>query len=78
MATKRDYLLASSDLDEINRNLAQYQEQLNQFRARKTSVETHEVVKANSYQDTMDKLSGLKRAIEKNVYAALDKKIQIA
>jgi len=77
MATKRDHLLTSSDLDEINRNLAQYQEQLNQFKARKTSVETHETVKANSYQETVDKIIGLKRTIEKNIYTALDKKIQI-
>jgi hypothetical protein len=77
LSTKRDHLLASSDLDEINRNLAQYQEQLNLLKARKTSIETHETVKANSYQETVDKISGLKRTIEKNVYAALDKKIQI-
>ncbi|MCL2358919.1 hypothetical protein [Candidatus Bathycorpusculum sp.] len=77
MATKRDHLLASSDLDEINRNLAQYQEQLNLFKARKTSVETHEIVKSNSYHETVDKISGLKRIIEKNVYAAIDKKIQL-
>ncbi|MDR0492387.1 MAG: hypothetical protein LBH74_01930 [Nitrososphaerota archaeon] len=77
MATKRDHLLASSDLDEINRNLAQYQEQLNLFKARKTSVETHEIVKSNSYHETVDKISGLKRIIEKNVHAAIDKKIQL-
>ncbi|MDR0372958.1 MAG: hypothetical protein LBI79_05315 [Nitrososphaerota archaeon] len=77
MASTRDHVQMSPDLEETNRNLAQYQEQLNQLRTRKTSVEIHETVKTNSYQETVDKVSGLKRVIEKNVYAALDKKVQI-
>jgi hypothetical protein len=78
MATNRDQLVLSSKMDEINRNLAQYQEQLNLLKARKTSVETHETVKANSYQETVDKISNLKRSIERDVYSATGKKIQIA
>ncbi|MCL4429118.1 MAG: hypothetical protein M1167_00035 [Chloroflexi bacterium] len=77
MATNRDQLVLSSKMDEINRNLAQYHEQLNLLKARKTSVETHETVKANSYQETVDKISNLKRSIERDVYAATGKKIQI-
>ena len=67
MATNRDQLLASAKLDETNRNLSQYQEQVNLLKARKTSVETHETVKANSYQETVDKISNMKRAIERNI-----------
>ena len=78
MATNRDQLLASAKLDETNRSLSQYQEQVNLLKARKTSVETHETVKANSYQETVDKISNMKRAIERNIASALDKKIQIA
>jgi hypothetical protein len=78
MATNRSQLLASTKMDEIKQNLTQYQEQLDQLKARRTSVETHETVKTNSYKETTDKISGLKRTIEKNVYAALNKKIQIA
>jgi predicted nucleic acid-binding Zn-ribbon protein len=78
MATNRDQLVLSSKMDEINRNLAQYQDQLNLLKARKTSVETHETVKANSYQETVDKISNLKRSIERDVYSATGKKIQIA
>lgn len=78
LAQTRDDLLSSAKLDEVNRNLAQYQEQIIQLKARKTSVETHESVKANTYQETVDKISNLKRIIEKNIAAALDKSIQIA
>ncbi len=78
MATNRDQLIASSKMDEIKRNLTLYQEQLDQLRARKTSVETHETVKANVFKETEDKISGLKRTIEKNIYSAIGKRVQIA
>jgi peptidoglycan hydrolase CwlO-like protein len=78
MATNRDQLTASSKMDEIKQNLAQYQDQLDQLKARRTSVETHETVKANSYKETVDKISNLKRTIERNIALALNKKIQIA
>ena len=78
MATNRDQLVASSKMDEIKYNLAQFQKQVDLLKARKTSVETHETVKENSYKEAGDKISSLKRTIEKNVYSSLDKKIQIA
>jgi hypothetical protein len=78
MATNRDQLVASSKMDEIKHNLAQFQEQVDLLKARKTSVETHETVKENSYKEAVDKISNLKRTIERNVYSSIDKKIQIA
>jgi hypothetical protein len=77
MATNKDQLLASAKMDEINQSIMQYQEQVNLLKARKTSVETHETVKENSYKETGIKISSLKRTIEKNVYNSVDKKIQI-
>jgi hypothetical protein len=77
MATNKDQLLASAKMDEINQSIMQYQEQVNLLKARRTSVETHETVKENSYKETGDKISSLKRTIEKNVYNSVDKKIQI-
>ena len=77
MATNRDQLVASAKMDEIKRDLAQFQEQADLLKARKTSVETHETVKANTYNETVDKISNLKRTIERNIYNSIDKKIQI-
>jgi hypothetical protein len=48
------------------------------LKARKTSVETHETVKENAYEESEDKIRSLKRTIEKNIYSSIDKKIQIA
>src|SRR5665647_207066 len=78
MATNKEQLLASSKMDEINQNIAQYQQQVDLLKARKTSVETHETVKENAYKEAEDKISNLKRTIERNVYSSIDKKIQIA
>jgi hypothetical protein len=77
MATNKDQLLASAKMDEINQSITQFIEQVNLLKARKTSVETHETVKENAYKETKDKISSLKRTIEKNVYNSIDKKIQI-
>ncbi len=78
MASNKAHLLASSKMDEINQSIAQYQEQVDLLKARKTSVETHETVKENAYKETEDKISNLKRTIERNVLSSIDKKIQIA
>ena len=78
MASRREQLLESSKMDEIKQNLSQYEEQLEQLKIRKTSVETHETVKANSYDGTADKISNLKHTIERNVATAINTKIQIA
>ncbi len=78
MATNRDQLTTSSMMDQIKVNIAQYQDQLFQLNARKTSVETHETVKLNTLNLTADKINSLKRTVEKNVFAAINKKIQIA
>ena len=78
MATNKNQLLASSKMDEINQNIVQLQEQVDQLKARKTSVETHETVKDNAYKEAEDKISSLKRIIERNILNSIDKKIQIA
>jgi hypothetical protein len=77
MASSKEHLLASSKMDEINQTIAQYQEQLDLLRARRTSVETHETVKENSYKETEDKISNLKHTIERNVQNSINKKILI-
>jgi RNase P/RNase MRP subunit p29 len=77
MANRRDQLLASPVMDETKRCLAVYQQQLDQLKMRKTSIETHEAVKENAYNDTSDRIGNLKRTIEKDIYNSIDIKVQI-
>jgi len=78
MDNNKKHLLASSKMDELKQSVSQYQEQVDLLKARKTSVETHEAVKGNAFKETGDKISGLKRTIERNVYSSTGIKIQIA
>jgi hypothetical protein len=78
LQTQKEQLLSSSHLDEIKQNLAVFQEQIDQLKVRKTSVEAHEAVKQNECNSLQELLSNRKRVVEKNIYAALNRKVQIA
>ena len=77
VVSRRSQLLASSRMDEIKRDLAVCQDQLKQLTARRTSMETHETVKAHDETDIQEKIRTDKRTIEKNVSSFLGKKIEI-
>jgi hypothetical protein len=74
---RREQLLASSKFEQITHDVQMYQDQVKMLSARKTSVETHEAVKAQAETDIQDKISNNKRTIEKNVDSFLGKKIEI-
>ncbi len=78
LKAQKDQLLASARMNEIKRSLTVFQEQTDQLKARKTSVEAHEAVKEHEYKALLDDVSNRKRVIEKNIYAALNKKVQIS
>jgi len=77
LAKTRTQLLASPTMDETKRNIATYQQQLDQLKTRKTSIETHEAVKENAYNESVDKISNLKRTIEKDIFNSIEIKVQI-
>ena len=74
---RRTQLLASSKMDDVKRDLSLYQDQVKQLNARKASVETHEAVKEHAETEIQDRIRSHKRAIEKNVYSFLGKRIEI-
>jgi len=76
-AAREKQLLASTALEEIKRSLSLLQEQIGLLKARKLSVEAHEAVKEQEYNAVLDRIRNHKNAIEKNVYASLDKRVQI-
>jgi hypothetical protein len=77
LAKSREQLSASPLMDETKRSLAACQQQLDQLKTRKTSIEAHEAVKENAFNEAVDKISNLKRTIEKNIYSSTDIKVQI-
>jgi len=77
LAAEKAQLLASEKMDETKRCITVFQEQVERLKARKTSADAHEAVKEHSYNDILEQIKNHKRAIEKNAYAALNKKVQI-
>ena len=78
LSTRKEQLLASAHMDEIKRNLSTFQEQADQLKVKKSSVEAHEAVKAHEFNDSMVEIGNRKRAIERNISTALAKKVMIA
>ena len=77
MAVRKQQLLDSTKLDEIKRNLALLQDQIEHLKVRKASIESHEAVKEREQANMQEKLRNQKHAIEKNVLNFLGKKVQI-
>ncbi len=78
LSAKKKQLQNSPDLDEVRQNLTKYQEQLEQFKARKASIESHEAAKEQTISSTLNEINSHRRTVEKNIHAALGKKIQLA
>jgi len=76
-AARKRQLLTSAKLDETKRSLSLFQEQIEHLKARRASVEAHEAVKEHAHNEILNRISNYKKAIEKNVYSSLDKKVQI-
>jgi hypothetical protein len=77
MSQRKQQLLDSTKLDEIKRNISVFQGQIEQLKARKTSIESHEAAKELEAVETRDKIRNHKHAIEKNVFGFLGKKVLI-
>jgi phage shock protein A len=77
MATTKEQLSGSPMMEEVKRDLSVFQAQVDQLKARKTIIETHEAVKENAYKEAVDKISNLKRSIERDIYSSIEIKVQI-
>ena len=77
MAMRKQQLLESAKLEEIKHDISVLQDQIDQLKARKASIESHETTKKHEQVGLRERLSNQKHVIEKNVFTFLGKKIQI-
>jgi len=77
LSTQKDQLLTSTRMDEIKQNISMFEDQTEQLKARKASIEAHETIKKREHQDLQSDLSNRKRAIERNIAEAFTKTIKI-
>jgi hypothetical protein len=77
VAARERAILNSAKMEEIKRDLSEYQEQTKRLKVMKARVEAHEAVKERAYNDVVSRISSTKKAIEKNVYDSIDQKVQV-
>jgi len=76
-AVREKAILNSAKMEEVKRDLSEYQEQTERLKMMKARVEAHEAVKERAYNDVARRISSHKKAIEKNIYDSLDQKVQV-
>jgi hypothetical protein len=77
LSIQKEQLLTSAHMDEIKQNISLFVDQAEQFRARKASVEAHEVIKNSERQELQSEINNRKRIIERNIAEAFSKTVQI-
>jgi hypothetical protein len=77
VAVRERQILNSAKMEETKQSLSMFQEQIKQLEARLARVEAHEAVKEREYKQITTRVVSHKKSIEKNIYSALDQKIQI-
>ena len=77
VAAREKQLLNSEKLDEVRCDIVAFQEQVRQLKNRKLGIESHEAIKEKEYNALADRVSHHKSAVEKNVYASIDRKVKI-
>ncbi|MCL2288317.1 MAG: hypothetical protein FWC33_03960 [Candidatus Bathyarchaeota archaeon] len=77
LATQKNQLIASAHMNEVKQNISTFEDQINQYRARKASIEAHEASKTREYQELQSEANIRKKVIERNILASLTKTIHI-
>ena len=77
LSTQKEQLLTSTRMDEIKQNISLFEDQAEQLKARKTSIEAHETIKKREHQDLQSDINNRKRTIERNIAEVFTKNIQI-
>ena len=75
--TRRDSLMSSEEMNKALQDLALFQEQQEQVRARKTSANARETEIERALADTQERTRNLRQTIEKNIALSLNKKVHI-
>ncbi len=77
VAMRERQILNSAKMEETKQNLSMFQEQSKQLQARLARVKALEAVKERAYNQITIRINSHKKTIEKNIYEALDQKIQL-
>jgi len=77
VVVRKNDLTSSEKMSKALQDIALFQEQLEQVRARKTSADAHEAEIERTLSNTQERMNNLRQTIEKNISLSLSKKVQI-
>lgn len=77
LSVHREQLLTSANMSEIKQNISLFEDQVEQLKVRKASIEAHEAIKKREHQELQSDINNRKRAIERNIAEAFTKNIKI-
>ena len=77
VALRKKQLETSAELEEANRNLAMFKQQMEKLKSRQGNLEADEAIKENARNEALEKIENHKKAIEANIFSFLGKQVQI-
>jgi hypothetical protein len=77
LSIQKEQLVTSAHMGEVKSSILTFQEQAEQLKARKSSIEAHETTKKREYQELQSEVNNRKRIIERNIATTFTKTVQI-
>jgi hypothetical protein len=77
VASRKKHLETSAELEEANRNLALFKQQMETLKNRRANFEADEAIKENARNESLEKIKNHKKTIEANIFSFLGKQVQI-
>jgi len=77
LSIKKQQLLTSANMGEIKQSISLFEDQTEQLKVKKASIEAHEAIKKREHQDLQSDINNRKRAVERNIAEAFTKTIKI-
>lgn len=77
VASRKKQLETSAELEEANRNLALFKQQMEKLKSRRANLEADEAVKENARHESLEKIKNHRKTIEANIFGFLGKQVQI-
>jgi hypothetical protein len=77
VASRKKHLETSAELEQANRNLALFKQQMETLKNRRANLEADEAIKENARNESLEKIKNHKKTIEANIFSFLGKQVQI-
>ena len=77
VASRKKQIETSAELEEANRNLALFKQQMEKLKSKRANLEADEAVKENARNELLERIKNHRKTIEANIFSFLGKQVQI-